>query len=168
MSKNKHLTLEDRQRIMRKLNAECSFRKIARDLGKSPTTIAQEVKKNRTIKRSGAYRYPHNPCRHRKNCPAGLLCGKGDCRRKKCAYCQKWCHTGCPHFEQECCSRLEKPPYVCNGCQTRNRGTLVKFFYMPAVAQARYQETLSISRQGFSFEPNEMELIESCISLAVV
>jgi len=45
MSKHKHLTMEDRQRIMQKLNAECSFRKIAKDLGKSPTTISQEVKR---------------------------------------------------------------------------------------------------------------------------
>ena len=49
MSKHKHLTMEDRQRIMQKLNVECSFRKIAKDLGKSPTTISQEVKKNRTV-----------------------------------------------------------------------------------------------------------------------
>ncbi len=55
MSKHKHLTLEDRQRIMQKLNAKCSFRKIAKVLGKSPTTISQEVKKSRTVQFSGSH-----------------------------------------------------------------------------------------------------------------
>jgi IS30 family transposase len=82
MSKHKHLTMEDRQRIMQKLNAECSFRKIAKDLGKSPTTISQEVKKNRTVQCSGTHGWSHNPCRHRRNCPERLLCGKLYCKKK--------------------------------------------------------------------------------------
>ncbi|HZK41825.1 MAG TPA: helix-turn-helix domain-containing protein, partial [Clostridia bacterium] len=38
MSQYQHLTLEDRVLIKTKLEAACSFRKIAKDLGKSPTT----------------------------------------------------------------------------------------------------------------------------------
>jgi IS30 family transposase len=162
MSKHKHLTMEDRQRIMQKLNVECSFRKIAKDLGKSPTTISQEVKKNRTVQCSGTHGWPHNPCRHRRNCPERLLCGKLYCKKMSCAYCKEGCSPRCPSFEREDCPKLEKPPYVCNGCKTRNKCTLVKFFYMPAIAHNRYRETLSVSRQGFSFAPHEMELIDAC------
>jgi IS30 family transposase len=167
MSKHKHLTMEDRQRIMQKLNAECSFRKIAKDLGKSPTTISQEVKKNRTVQCSGTHGWSHNPCRHRRNCPERLLCGKLYCKKMSCAYCKEGCSPRCPSFEREDCPKLEKPPYVCNGCKTRNKCTLVKFFYMPAIAHNRYRETLSVSRQGFSFAPHEMELIDACISPAL-
>ncbi|MGI6121685.1 MAG: helix-turn-helix domain-containing protein [Saccharofermentanales bacterium] len=105
MSKHKHLTMEDRQRIMQKLNAECSFRKIAKDLGKSPTTISQEVKKNRTVQCSGTHGWPHNPCRHRRNCQERLLCGKLYCKKMSCAYCKEGCSPRCPSFEREDCPK---------------------------------------------------------------
>ncbi len=48
MGHYQHLTLEDRVLIKMKLEAADSFRKITKDLGKSPTTISQEIKKHRS------------------------------------------------------------------------------------------------------------------------
>ena len=45
-TKNKHLTLQDREFIMSALAAGCSFKHIAKQLGKDPTTISKEVKKH--------------------------------------------------------------------------------------------------------------------------
>lgn len=59
---------------MQKLNPEDSLHKFAIDLA-PPTTIAQEIKKHRTVKCFDAYGYSNNPSRHRRNCHAGLLCG---------------------------------------------------------------------------------------------
>ncbi|NLU32890.1 MAG: helix-turn-helix domain-containing protein, partial [Clostridiaceae bacterium] len=41
MSKNRHLTLEGRITIEQKLKEQETFKEIARDLGKDPTTIAK-------------------------------------------------------------------------------------------------------------------------------
>ena len=130
-----------------KLNAECSFRKIAKILVNPPRRFLKKSK--RTVPSNAPAPMDEcNPCRHRRNCQERLLCGKLYCKKMSCAYCKEGCSPRCPSFEREDCPKLEKPPYVCNGCKTRNKCTLVKFFYMPSVAHNRYRETLSVSRQG--------------------
>ena len=42
----RHLTLEEREEISRGLAAECSFREIARRLGRAPSTVSREVNNN--------------------------------------------------------------------------------------------------------------------------
>ncbi|MDD7176410.1 MAG: helix-turn-helix domain-containing protein, partial [Lachnospiraceae bacterium] len=44
MKKNKHLSLDDRIRIDELLKESYSFKAIAGELGKNPTTIAREVR----------------------------------------------------------------------------------------------------------------------------
>lgn len=50
VSKNKHLTLQDREFIMSALSSGCSFKHIALRIGKDPTTISKEVKKHFEIR----------------------------------------------------------------------------------------------------------------------
>ncbi len=46
----KHLTDEDRQSIQDGLNNGCSFKHIARRIGKDPTMISKEVKKHLDVR----------------------------------------------------------------------------------------------------------------------
>lgn len=163
MSQYQHLTLEDRVLIKTKLEAACSFRKIAKDLGKSPTTISQEIQKHRRPVEHNAFNTRYNPCKHRINCPARLLCGRLYCKKKTCASCKEGCSPLCPHFEEAHCPRLQKAPYVCNGCKQKHRCQLNRYEYMPTVAQKQYLELLSESRQGRSYSPEEIAVIRQIV-----
>lgn len=46
--KHKHLTIEERDDIETLLNAGFTFKDIGKELGRDPTTIAKEVKRNLT------------------------------------------------------------------------------------------------------------------------
>jgi len=163
MSKYQHLTLEDRVQIKVKLEAADSFRKIAKDLGKSPTTISQEIQKHRTRVEKNAFNTRYNPCKHRFDCPARLLCGKLYCKKKTCASCKEGCSPLCPHFEEEDCPRLQKAPFICNGCRQKNRCGLTRYEYMPTVAHKQYLDLLSESRQGRSYSAEEIEFIRKTV-----
>ncbi len=163
MSHYQHLTLEDRVLIKMKLEAADSFRKIAKDLGKSPTTISQEIKKHRSRIEKNAFNTRYNPCKHRFHCPAQLLCGRLYCKKKTCASCKEGCSPLCPDFEEEYCPRLQKAPYVCHGCKQKHRCGLTRYEYMPTVAHHQYLELLSESRQGRSYSPEEVDSIRKIV-----
>ena len=58
MAKNTHLTLDERIEIEGSLNERKSFKTIARNLGKDPTTISKEVRNHLIPERPHLY----NPC----------------------------------------------------------------------------------------------------------
>ena len=163
MSHYSHLTLEDRVQIKVKLDAACSFRKIAKDLGKSPTTISQEIRKHRSHIEKHAFNTLYNPCKHRRNCPARLLCGKLYCKKPSCSSCKEGCSSLCPHYEEERCALLQKAPFVCNGCKQKNRCGLTHYEYMPTVAQKEYKELLSDARLGRSYSSEEIQYINKTV-----
>ena len=74
MSNFKHLTQEERNIIEQRLNSRESFKSIARELGKDPTTIAREVKNHIQYKQTGCYGMAFNDCRYRFSCIATRLC----------------------------------------------------------------------------------------------
>lgn len=163
MAKNKHLTLDERTSIRIKLNAACSFRKIARDLSKSPTTISNEVKARRTRVMKGAYGRRYNACIHRISCPVASFCGDRNCRRVNCSACPKVCNAQCEHFEEEVCPRLAGAPYVCNGCEDKMHCTLSKYEYMPTLAHKAYRQLLSETRVGFNLTQAELSQINELV-----
>lgn len=119
MAKNTHLTLSDRIAIEVGLRERKSFSAIAVELGKDPTTISKEVRTHIKLKQAGGY----NPCVIRKDCKHyGDLCQP--CKftyGKPCHSCyQTKCFEACPDFQQLQCSKLNKPPYVCNGICMNN------------------------------------------------
>ena len=66
--RNKHLTFEDRVLISDFLTEHLSFKEIARRLGKDPTTIAKEVKKNSILFQTGSSGKKFNNCAYRNTC----------------------------------------------------------------------------------------------------
>ena len=161
----KHFILEDRITIASMLKNHESFKSIAVSLHKDCTTISREVRNHRIFKKTGSIGKPFNACIHRRTCDKRLLCSPCDRpgRRVFCWTCQ-YCNKRCPDFNEEKCSRLSRPPYVCDGCEMLSSCTLEKAFYLPSVAQQEYKEILSEARQGLSLSEDEIRHLDSILS----
>lgn len=163
MAKNIHLSLSDRIIIEAGLRERRSFSAIAAELGKDPTTISKEVRAHIKLNQAGGY----NPCMIRKDCKHyGDLCHP--CKftyGKSCHSCYRTkCFDVCQGFQPAQCSKLDKPPYVCNGCQQRQTCKLERHLYEAKFAQKEYEAIRSESRQGFAVTPAELERIDQIIS----
>lgn len=163
MSKGKHLTLSDRIRVQLGLNQNMSFKQIAAELGKDPTTISKEVRNHRSPLRSGALGRGYNSCIHRRNCTESGVCANPECRKNYCKSCS-YCNNYCSNFKEEVCTLLSKPPYVCNGCKIKYKCTLRKFDYNPDQAQKQYEATLRSSRDGCHLSQLELDHISNIVT----
>jgi len=160
----RHLTQEERNIIEQRLIGRESFKSIARELGKDPTTIAKEVKNHIQFRKVGCYGKAFNDCRRRFGCPVIHLCGNLRCHRY-CRFCKShMCSALCHEYQQEICSKLSKPPYVCNGCEKKLSCTLEKRVYSATHAQREYEAVRSESRQGLQITEDEVIRLDSIIS----
>lgn len=162
MAKQKHLTLEDRFAISNLLNKRTSFKAIGLEIGKDCTTISKEVRNHRIFQKTGAVGKAYNACRNRFHCEVRLFCD-GCKKNRRCCSC-KLCSFICSDFVKEDCLKLNKAPYVCNGCTYLKSCTLEKCFYKATTADSEYHDTLSESRQGISLSEKEIQHLDSLIS----
>lgn len=162
MAKNAHLTFDERQTIEVSLRDNLKFKEIGELLGKDPSTISKEVRNHYKVVEKDSY----NPCANRRTCKHhGDLCSP--CKKRwgqDCKKCDPPCYTHCPDFVQQICLKLNKPPYVCNGCDTRHGCKLRRHLYEAKYAQNEYEAVRSESRQGFATDPAELKRIDSIIS----
>ena len=162
--KHTHLSLEDRITISQMLSERQSFKQIASAVGKNCTTISREVRNHIEFRRSGGYGRSYNACLHRRDCSHFSLCDSCTSnKRKHCSLCEK-CNPNCPDFKEEKCRKLEKPPYVCNGCTDRRSCTLEKRLYPPSYADKEYRDLLSEARSGISYSEAEIRHLDSIVS----
>ncbi len=163
----KHLTLNDRKYIERSLNEGVSFKDIAKFLCKDPTTISKEVKQHRLDDwfYKGPFYNKKNLCAKRYRCNKTNACDKIVICGVKCASCPT-CNKTCPDFVREQCCRLDKAPYVCNGCpKVITRCTIVhKYHYDAIFADRKYRERLSSSRAGINMSKQELSEKDSIIT----
>lgn len=70
----------------------------------------------------------------------------------------------------ECCPKLLKAPFVCNGCEKRNHSNCpyVRRCYQAKEAQKEYETVLVESREGIPLTKEEFYRTESIISSAVL
>ena len=160
---SKHMTLSERKDIEMLLKEGKSFKEIGRSLGKDCTTISKEVRHRLIERKSGAWGQAYNACVLRFGCKKSLLCKKLECEIKKCATC-KICNNFCDSFSEEVCKKLDKPPYVCNGCETLKKCTLRKKFYIAADAQEEYEYVLSESRTGIAINEDELSCLDQLLT----
>lgn len=163
----KHLTLEDRIYIENELNKGTSFKDIAKFLCKDPTTISKEVKAHRLSDwyHKGTFYNAKNFCVHRYHCKKTNACGKIILCGVKCTSCPT-CNQTCKDFEKERCNRLDKAPYVCNGCAKKiNHCTIAhKYIYNARFADRKYREKLRDSRAGINMTKRELHQKDKIIS----
>lgn len=165
MANNKHLTLDNRFTIETMLNNKSSFKAIADALDKDPSTISKEVRSHLTFKRIGGFRLNYNSCALRFQCQKSHICTTCHSERKftRCKRCSM-CNRFCKDFQMQTCTRLLKPPYVCNGCGQRCECSLEKRFYSARDAEKEYRMVLSEARCGVSLSEAEIRHLDEIIT----
>lgn len=148
--KNKHLSFDDRLEIEKGLKSNQSFKQIGQTINKDCTTVSKEIKNHVIFKNTGAPGRPFLDCVHRKNCEfrqKGILCN----------------YQTCEHYEKEICTKLNKPPYVCNGCKNKSSCTLSKKIYEAEVAYREYKDILSETREGITYNKLELQNLNNIL-----
>ncbi|MFA5459213.1 MAG: IS30 family transposase [Bacilli bacterium] len=163
MCKNKRLSLRERFIIERELELNKSFKSIANLIDRDCTTISKEIKSHYKVQNTGAYGRVFNNCLFRKTCKITALCS--DCYQSKNRLCKNCilCRNKCDKFVKGKCSRLTKPPYVCNGCKDRTKCTLTKNIYDAAYAFEEYKLILSESRSGVTIAEEDIDNLNSIL-----
>lgn len=163
----KHMTLDDRCYIEDSLNMGVSFKDIARYLCKDPTTISKEIRLHRLndVQPKQIFNNTHNFCTKRFRCKRTNVCEKIIICDTHCASCSK-CNQVCKAFEKEQCNRLDKAPYVCNGCpQVRSRCTVPhKYTYDAKFAQRKYEGLRTKSREGVNLSKEDAHRMDAIVS----
>lgn len=158
----KHLTLSDRCYIEQAIVHGLSFRKIAITLQKDPSTISKEIRLHRTQPRGNSTN--KNNCIHSPNCKKHHVCGDSICM-KYCWFCNdENCHFYCDDYTPFICKRIDKAPFVCNGCDKLLSCKHPHYFYRARQADAAYRKTLVNSRSGINFSPEELEALDDLVS----
>lgn len=161
--KNKHLTEDDRYEIFHGLKEGLSFKAIARIIGKDPSTVSKEVRSRIVYEKRTVYGRNFNDCANRKGCEITALCAECTSNKKNCSFCGL-CTNVCEHYEKQVCLKLERPPYVCNGCPEDRKCTLERHYYKAKVAHNEYKAILSEARSGFCITEDELKTLNNILS----
>lgn len=162
---SKFFTYEERLELQKYLKESLSFKEISRRLDKNPTTISREIRKYSSEVATGFPGFPFNACKNRFNCRNKNVCGK-DCTRKTSIYCKlcPTCNNNCTDFVLEICTARFRVPYVCNGCVTLGKCSLLKNIYDAENAHIKAHESISQSRRGLCISEEEIKRLNSIIS----
>lgn len=115
---NGSLTYGDRKLIEVCLDKRLPFAVIARKAGVHPTTVKREVIRNRIVRegRINVNATARNICKNKGVCTVTGICGP-HCQAR-CVECKALrCSTRCELYEPRLCERLDRKPFVCNGCE---------------------------------------------------
>ena len=166
MAAYKRLDINHRIRIQTMLEMNNSFRSIASELGVHPSTISREVQ-NGSVEHNVKCRGSTNRCTMRRTCDKHALCPGQSylCRNKKCSNCHKVnCNNICHDYKEYHCPDLDKPPYVCNGCEKRKSCTFRKRMYFAGQADELSIKLRSESRSGMNLSEDEVKELDGIIS----
>lgn len=155
--RGRHLTYKDRCFIEALLKEGASFRYIANELGKSPSTISREVRRHTLVKHA-----VHNDCINRMDCDKKFVCGSTKCS-KKCRTCNK-CKLYCEDYIQGQCEKLTDSNFLCNTCSHLQLCFFEKRIYRAEQAEREYRATLVETRNGFDLTLEQLEDINNKVS----
>ena len=149
----KHLTLDQRIAIQVGLERNQPIKAIARGIGKSPRTVAREIKRRRRPCDEPRYGRVNNRCEHRDLCPDWARCpGPKSCAR----------------YVEERCPTVLNAPFVFNGCAKQNKCILARFVYNAKKADKSYHDTLREKREGANIEEEELAWLDGIVSPGVM
>lgn len=163
----KHLTTTQRMKIEKGLMEGKSFAFIARNIEKHPSTVIKEVKKYRYFPKRNTGN--ELPCTFYKSCRMHFLCDDKDCIRP-CKQCydntlrRSKCTMICPDYQGKVCPKIQKAPYVCNGCPKFRRCDLQHALYSAQQADESAQELLVSCRDGINQSPADIAILDELIS----
>ena len=162
-------TYEERLTLQKELKESHSMKSIAQRLEKNPTTISREIKKYSSEVATGYPGFPYNACKNRLNCRKKDICGK-ECTHKSAPYCKlcRSCNERCSDFIPEICSARFRPPYVCNGCESIGKCSLMKTIYDAEHAHIAAHHKISESRSGLCVSEEEVARLNKIITPLVL
>jgi len=156
------LTLSDRVAIEAGLYARKTFKEIARDTRKHPSTISREIRSNRTL--APGTRHLGKDCRYAAECKKKKLCDRPGCNNRCISCPRNDCRATCPQYDNRPCGMLDKPPYVCNTCERRRKCRADRAYYSAkhadAVAERRYSE----SHMGIRTRGDDLQRMDGIVS----
>ena len=160
----KRIEYEARKYIEKMLDDRFSMTYISKGIGVHVTTLQREIMRNRIVKEGRTnVRRRRNTCRFKAICTVRHLCNpycEGEC--KTCG--KHVCMSDCELYEPKVCERLDSKPYVCNGCELLDCGTVcdcVRFFYDARAAQEAAEKRQSESRRKISLKEDEVAEISA-------
>ncbi len=161
------MDLTDRITIETGLCRGESFKKIAKRLGRHPSTVAHEVFENRTYIRNTYY--AGKDCRLVRSCHTKGMCGADeDGCRYSCKFCKGIdCTKICDKYQSVACHKPEKPPYVCNTCKERKLCIKDKYIYSAQYADAASSRRRSESRQGIRLTAEQKVFVDELVTRLV-
>ena len=140
----KQMIIEDRKRIDFLIQLGWTPTQIAKDRGRSKSTIIREIV-NRSIVCDRGYRCSNRICALFDCCPRIKGYGKD---AKRSFNCTPRCFEVCPDFVERTCDKLSTPSHVCNGCKDFKSCPMMKRLYVADGAQANRESLLHDSRMG--------------------
>ena len=163
--KQPQMTLSDRLAIEVGIERKESFKVIAKRLHRHPSTIAHEVKENRTFIQGN---YPRgNDCKFARQCAVQHICGEDDYCDYRCRLCRaRNCHDYCKRYVSVKCNKWEYAPYVCNTCHQKKICWKDKYIYTAQYADAAVKRRRSESRQGIRLDERDKKMLDELITTA--
>ena len=164
------MTQDNRVTIEKGLDTGASLRKIAESIGKDPSTVSKEIKKRRTLYAHNTFNEPSNKCALFRNCRIKQLCIESMPSCKKMCYTCSRCNRICPDFVPRSyhCERLDKAPFVCNGCSQKNRCRMDKYYYKATTAFRQYKTILVESRTGINISEADLKVLDEMVTPLVL
>lgn len=153
---------DERTRIEMLLAMGWTVPRIARELGRSPSTVRRELESRRVDSDRGLG-CSNRICAHFDECGMEYPTATSSGRRRNIRDCFRFC----PAFEQAVCPRLLGSPFVCNGCGKIHNCPLPKKFYVATAAQTAYEATLSTSRAGVRPDDGTVARMDAVLSPSV-
>ena len=159
----KHMGNDERNRIEFMLGCGRNITEIAKALGRSQSTISREVL-NRRIESEKHYACSNKICAHFDECHLKHFSSSSDKGLRKNI---KGCFELCPDFREAVCERLNRAPYVCNGCEKEHNCPMRKRYYIASGAQVNYRGTLVNSRTGVHLDAETIAKMNEILSPSV-
>ena len=163
--KEGQMDLSDRIAIETGISNKDSFKKIGKLLRRHPSTIAHEIKENRTFI-PGNY-FLRKDCRFVRQRVQHHVCGDESCEENCCRCRSVDCQKYCEKYVSRACHKFEKPPYVCNNCSEKKLCSKDKYIYSAKYADAAVTRRRSESRQGIRISDEKKSEMDELITRLV-
>ena len=164
MSNYNRITFKERVRIEAGIYAHESFSQIAKELGRSTSSISREVKQNRT-----KVKMPYvmgKDCIYAASCAKKNMCPEEYCSRK-CRLCMNFdCTKVCDRVKNHECPQCSKAPFVCSTCSEKNKKKCIydKYYYIAEKADAIAKGTRSEAREGIRLSQEELQTLDELLT----
>ena len=158
------MKLDERKRLVFFLQLGWTSIQIAKQMGRSKTTIIREII-NRSIVCNKGYKCSNRICALFDHCPRIKGYGRD---AKRSFRCTPNCVEVCPDFVERTCEKLSVPSHVCNGCENFKSCPMMKRVYVADGAQANRDSLLHAARAGIHPDAETLARMTAILSPCIL